>query len=143
MADEKDLKIVEMLMENARTPFTKIAKELGVSESLIRKRVKKLEDRGVIKKYAAIADNRKIGFDVDALIGIDVEPERYLEAVEKLKALQGIKSIATSSGDHGIMIEVWKKDMAELRKFVSEDIESIIGVTRVCPAILLEKIKGC
>lgn len=139
--DAKDARIVEILMQNARTPFTRIAKELHVSESLIRKRVKRLEKNGVIKKYSAVVDNRKLGMEVDALVGVDVAVEHYLSAVERLKAFPEVKFIATCSGDHQIIVEVWAKDMAELRQFVSGKIESIEGVNRVCPAILLEKIK--
>jgi len=141
MVDEKDLKIVEMLMDNARTPFTAIAKKLRVSESLIRKRVKRLELEGVIKKYSAVVDNRKVGMGIDALVGLDVDVENYLGAVENLEKFPEIKFLATSSGDHSIMFEVWAKDMQELRRFISENVEHMEGVTRVCPAILLDKIR--
>ena len=51
-----------------------------------------------------------------------------------------VVSLYSSSGDHMILIECWFRNMEELTRFV-ESIERIKGVTRVCPAIVLEKIK--
>ena len=135
-----DLDIIEILKENSRTSFVKIAKTLGVTETAVRKRIKKLEESGTIKKYTLDVDPRKIGFEVDALIGIDTEPEYYLSTIEKLKKMDEIIRLCSSSGDHMILMECWFKDSDELMKFVKK-IESMQGVTRTCPAIILEKIK--
>jgi Lrp/AsnC family transcriptional regulator for asnA, asnC and gidA len=83
---------------------------------------------------------KKLGFEVHALIGIDTLPENFLSVVDTLKQMDEVVSLYTSSGDHMILLETWMKDSEELISFVRY-LESIPGVTRVCPAILLEKIK--
>jgi len=60
--------------------------------------------------------------------------------LERLKGMDEVVSLYSSSGDHMILIECWFRNMEELTRFV-ESIERIKGVTRVCPAIVLEKIK--
>src|SRR3989344_4745664 len=141
MLDETDIGILEFLRKNARTPFLYIAKKLRISESTIRKRVKTLEKIGVIKKYSAIVEPSKLGYGSVALVGIDVKPEKFLEVAKKLTDYDNIKFVATSTGDHMIMTEIWMENSSDLRNFISAKIESIEGVTRTCPAILMERLK--
>ena len=82
---------------------------------------------------------KKIGLEM-ALIGIDTKPEYYISTIEKLKEMDEVVNLYASSGDHMIMIDCWFKSSEELRKFI-KTLESMEGVTRVCPAIILEKIK--
>ncbi|MBD3155218.1 MAG: winged helix-turn-helix transcriptional regulator [Candidatus Aenigmarchaeota archaeon] len=135
-----NLKILNILQDNSRTPFIEIAKRLGVTDTAIRKRINKMEKLGIIRKYTVEVDPKKIGYPVDALIGIDTEPEYYISMIERLKDMKIIRKLFSSSGDHMIMMECWFKASQELRDFVKK-LESIQGVTRVCPAIILERIK--
>lgn len=135
-----DFELVKILMENARAPFIDIAKAFNVSETAVRKRIKKLEKKGIIKKYTVVADLKKLGYDVNALIGIDTAPESYIKVINELKGMKEVINLSSASGDHMIMIETWLKDSDELSDFISR-IESIEGVVKVCPAIILERIK--
>lgn len=141
MLDETDMGILEVLRKNARAPFLGIAKKLRISESTIRKRVKELEKNGIIKKYSAIVEPSKLGYGSVALVGIDVRSEKFLEVAKKLTEYDNVKFVATSTGDHMIMTEIWMENSNDLRNFISSKIESIEGVTRTCPAILMERLK--
>ena len=138
--DEKDLKILDYLQENARIPFTKIAAELGVSEATVRKHIKSLEENGVILRYTVQIDPTKIGYKSVAQIGIDTLPEKYLDVVKQLTNLAEIRSVFTTSGDHMIMIEFWARDSKDLMEF-SQKLQNMEGVTRICPAIIMEAMK--
>ncbi len=127
-------------MENARLSYVKIAEIFGVSEAAVRKRIKKLEEAGVIKKYTVEVDPRKLGYEIKALIGVDSTPERFIHIVNELKGMDNVISLYTASGDHMIIIECWFKNSGELSEFIKL-LEEKRGVTRVCPAIILEKIK--
>lgn len=139
--DRLDLSIIETLSRNSRTPFMQIAKKLKVSESTIRKRVSILEKNEIIKKYSLVVDTNKIGFENIALIGVDVVPERYLDVAKKLTEFDGIRYVASSTGDHMFMLEVWAKNGEELRA-LSEKLKGLEGVTRICPAIIKDTLKG-
>ncbi|RLG51847.1 MAG: transcriptional regulator [Thermoproteota archaeon] len=139
--DSKDLMILSILEENARTPYVEIARRIGISESSVRKRIKKLEKAGVIKKYTAVIDPSKLGYNTVAIVGVDVIPEKYLAVVEALAKFPEVKRVFTSTGDHMIMIEVWARDAKHLNELIHMKYGKIDGVVKLCPAILLERIK--
>ncbi|MEM2336259.1 MAG: Lrp/AsnC family transcriptional regulator [Candidatus Bathyarchaeia archaeon] len=140
--DELDLKILKLLEEDGRLTFMEIAKKLRLSESTIRKRVQALKENGVIKRFTVEIDPAKIGLNTIAIVGIDVDPPKLLEVAQKLCEFKEIRCVATSTGDHMIMTEIWTKDGRELTKLISEKIGPIEGVKKICPAIILERLKG-
>lgn len=139
--DEMNTRIIEILEEDGRRSFTEIADKLNVSESAIRKRVLALQRKGVIKKFTVKVDPSKLGINTVAIVGIEVDSAKLLDTAQKLCDFTEIKCVATSSGDHMIMTEIWTRDGRELTKLISEKIATIEGVTRICPAIILEKLK--
>ena len=141
LLDEKDAKIIDMLEEDGRKPLKEVAEELNVSEAAVRKRVKALLRNGVIKKFTIKVDHAKIGMNTVAIVGVDADPTKLLELAQELCDLKEVKCVATSSGDHMIMLEIWARNGRELRKLISERIETLEGVKRICPALILEKLK--
>ena len=139
--DEIDTRILELLEEDARRSFTEMAEKLKVSESSIRKRVSALQKEGVIKKFTIKVDHAKLGLNTVAIVGIDVDSDKMLEIAQELCDFKEVKCVATSSGDHMIMLEVWAKNGRELNKLIAEEIRRIEGVRQICPALILEKLK--
>jgi Lrp/AsnC family transcriptional regulator for asnA, asnC and gidA len=139
--DEIDIEILQMLEEDGRKSFTEIAEELNLSESTVRKRVLAMQKEGIIKKFTVKVDPRRLGINTVSIVGLEVDPTKLLEVAQKLCEFSEIKCVATSTGDHMIMTEIWTRDGRELTKFISEKIGTIEGVKRVCPAIILEKLK--
>ena len=100
-----------------------------------------LEEEGVIQQYTVVTDPAKLGYNSVALVGIDVEPEHLLDVAMRMSEFSEVKFVATSAGDHMIMTEVWLTDGGALRTFIAEKIRNPEGVQRVCPAVILEKLK--
>lgn len=141
MIDNKDNTILKTLEENARTSYMELARNLGISEGAVRKRIKKLEKEYVILGYKASINYKKLGYSNKIIMGVDTKPDAYLKVINQLKELPYIKDLATSSGDHMIMFNVWIKNIEELNKIL-EDLNSIEGVTRSCPSIIHEKLEN-
>ena len=135
-----NLELLKALKENSRVPFVELAKQFGVSETAIRKRVRKLESEGVIRKFTVEVDPRKLGYDINTLIGVDTKPESYIDALERMKMMKDVMCMCSCSGDHMILLECWFKDSEELSKFVKK-LKTVDGVTKICPAIKRESIK--
>jgi Lrp/AsnC family transcriptional regulator for asnA, asnC and gidA len=138
--DEKDEFILNTLLANSRTPMTHMARELGMTEAGVRKRISKLERIGAIRSYTAIIDPYFIGYNSVALVGIDATPERLISVYEEVKQMPKIRYCALTTGDHMIMFEIWCKSSEELNEFLN-GIAKIEGVSRICPAIFLKQVE--
>ena len=135
-----DFDIIEILMLNSRKSFVEIASELNVTETAVRKRIRKMETQGIIERYSIDINPKKLGFGMRVLVGLDTEAKAYISTIQKFKKMDENLRIYSSSGDHDIMVEVWMKSDVELDKFIHK-LEKINGVTEVCPAIIKEIIK--
>lgn len=119
--DEIDRKILNRLQSDARTSFASIARELKMSEATIRFRVKKLVKKGVIIRFIALLDPRKIGLSVTAIIMAKVDPTLLEEAFEQLASFNETHHVFQSTGEYDIVAVVHARDMvhlSELRKRV-------------------------
>ncbi|MFQ5822415.1 MAG: Lrp/AsnC family transcriptional regulator [Candidatus Heimdallarchaeota archaeon] len=119
--DEIDRKILNMLQSDARTPFASVARELKVSEATVRFRVKKLIKKGVITRFIALLDPRKIGLSVTAIIMAKVDPTLLEEAFEHLASFNETHHVFQGTGEYDIVAVVHARDMvhlSELRKRV-------------------------
>ena len=135
-----DIDIINELRKNSRVPFLKIAKKFGVSEATIRKRVKKLLEKGIIKKFTIEIDYRKLGFRYFVIIGVDTSPEGFIKILEKMKKHENAIDIYTCAGDHMIICNFVFNSSSELNKTIRL-LEKNKYVKKVCPAIVLEKVK--
>lgn len=110
-----------MLQSDARTSFARIARESKVSEATVRFRVKKLIKSGVIIRFVALLNPRKIGLPVTAIIMAKVDPTLLEEAFEQLASFNETHHVFQSTGEYDIVAVVHARDMlhlSELRKRV-------------------------
>ncbi len=140
MLDEKDLKILEILKENSRAPYSRIAREIGITDAAVIKRIRKMEKIGAIRKYTISIDPKKLGYSSISITGADVEPESLFKVINRLKEMPNVKYLAMASGDHSLMMVIWAKDNSEMEK-LHQEIAKIEGIKRICPAIILEVLK--
>ncbi|MDT7858874.1 MAG: Lrp/AsnC ligand binding domain-containing protein [Candidatus Aenigmarchaeota archaeon] len=134
-----DIDLIRELEKDCRKPFTEIAKKFKVSEAAIRKKVRKLLKFGIIR-FSLDIDYKKLGYNYVAIIGIDVLPEHFVKIIEMLKEDKEVKELYTSTGDHMILAKVVFRTNEELSEFVKR-LEKNKMITKVCPAIILERLK--
>ena len=137
--DETDRRLLQALRRNGREKFLTLSKELGISESTVRKRIKALESEGVIQYYTAVVEPRKIGFDAVAIVCISVDSSKLLDVVKELSKVEEIEFVSTCTGEYSVIIEVWKKNVEDISDFISKKIAVIGGVTKINPIIMLKK----
>ncbi len=140
--DERDRIIVEALIEDSRTPYVELAKMLRITEAAVRKRVRNLEDSGIISKFTIRVDPSVLGYSSVAIIGIDTKPDALIWVQATVKRMKGVRYTSLSSGDHMLMFGVWCHDQNELRSVISR-VKKMDGVTKVCPAVLLKNVEYC
>lgn len=140
-AESTEDRILSVLEENAQASYAEIAQRAGVSKPTVRKYIDKLEGDGVIVGYSAEIDPKKLSSRSIALVGIDVESERYVDATRRLKELDEVETLYTSSGDHMLMAEVRGVDGNAVGDIISDRILEIPGVSAAHPSFLQERLK--
>ncbi len=134
-------RILSVLEDDAQASYSEIAERAGVSKPTVRKYINKLEEEKVIVGYSADVDPKKLSSQSIALVGIDVESERYVEVAQALKEFETIDSLFTSSGDHTLMAEVRAPDGETLGKIINDQITTLDGVIAAHPSFLQERLK--
>jgi len=138
--DEVDRKILERLQDDARIAFKKIAEELGISESTVFVRVKKLQQQGIIKRFTTTISPELIGKSLTAFILIKADPQKYPTALETLKKIDDIYEIHDVTGNYYAIAKVHTGSREDLAKIIDK-IGLIDGITSTETAIVLRSIK--
>jgi Lrp/AsnC family transcriptional regulator for asnA, asnC and gidA len=138
--DEIDHQILDILIENARTPFTDIAKKLLVSAGTIHVRVKKMEEEGVIKGSTLTVDYDKMEYTFIAYVGVLLENSSLTERViEKLKLIPEITVAHLTTGKFTIFCKLRATDTKHAKDIIFQ-IDNISGVQRTETSISLEEV---
>ena len=134
-------RILSVLEDDAQASYAEIADRADVSKPTVRKYITKLEEEGVIVGYSADVNPKKLSGQSIALVGIDVESERYVDVTRELKEFDSIEALYTSSGDHTLMAEIRAPDGDALGEIINEEIMGLEGVSAAHPSFLQERLK--
>ncbi len=125
--DELDKLILQTLQEDGRTPFTRIARQAGVSETTIRSRYQNLVEEGIVRTVG-IVDPYALGFQAPALIGVSVEPGTVEQVARAIAALPEVSYLVMTLGRFDLVIEVFCRDLPHLTHLVTQQIHLVPGV---------------
>ena len=138
--EDTDERIIQLISQNADLTYKEIARKLRLNESTARKRVLSLRRRGIIKRYVADVDVEKIGYKIEVVLEIDVDPSKILDVGRKLVAMSEARMVFSITGNHDFQIVVWATDRESLAN-VMDNINGIEGVTKVVPSFIVEWLK--
>lgn len=138
--DDIDKKILQILQDDARTPFSKIAKMLNLSESTIHIRIKRLKENGVIRGFYVDVDLEKIGYNVVAFVLIKADPKKYEEILRKISEFKEIYEIFDITGEYYALLKVRVRTREELASILDK-IGNMEGVTSTYTMFVLRTIK--
>ncbi len=127
--DYIDQQILLHIREDARKPYSQIANELKISNSLVHQRIKKMQTEGIINKAAFAIDEQSIGYKTKSYVGIRLREARFAEiVVENLAKIPEIVECNYVSGNYAIFILIYALNNQHLRKLLYEQIHQIDGV---------------
>ena len=137
--DDIDKKILDILIDNTRTPFTEIAKRLLISPGTVHVRVKKLEDSGIIKGSSLNLDYNSLGYTFVAYIGVlaDRSGQTY-DILDSLKLIPNVTVAHLMTGKYNVICKIRAKDTKHAKDIIME-IEKISGIQRLESMISLEE----
>ncbi|MHA2430067.1 MAG: Lrp/AsnC family transcriptional regulator [Promethearchaeota archaeon] len=138
--DVIDLKILEELKENSRISFNDISQRVGKTEATVRRRVKKLEEDGTIKKYTI---EYTINSKPKTRATVKIEPDfKEIKAIMKdLIEIEEITDIWRLSGDCGLFIKVEIPSIEQFNPLIEEKISQIKGVKIIETCFITDIIK--
>ncbi len=141
--DKIDRKLLNLLQGDAKTSYAKLAKRLGISSSGIHKRVKKLVDAGMIRKFVAVVDPQVVGKKLKAFMGISTSPGTCGKVIAQLSQRPEVLEIHEVAGEHDLFVKLITDDTLKLNEILHE-IDKIPGVssTRTLVVLKTEKETG-
>jgi len=125
--DSADIKIIALLQANVRRTNASIAREVGVSETTVKKRVDRLIDSGVLRTLAVV-NPEAVGLMADVLVGIRVQPGTTFAVGDALSTMAETVYVGYVTGRFDIIAQVLVSDPQELLHFMSTRITHIEGI---------------
>jgi len=138
--DNIDLKILEILRDDAKKPFTEVAKKVHVSQGTVHVRMNKMEEAGIVEKTTLKINYGKMGFDITAFIGIFLEKSAlYEQVLAKLKEIPEIINIHYTTGNYSMFVKIHCRDTNHLKEVLHEKMQQVEGIERTETMISLEE----
>jgi DNA-binding Lrp family transcriptional regulator len=132
--DRIDYKIVRTLQADGRMPVQELAGKVGLSASPCLRRLRILEEKGVVKGYAAIVDEERYGLPVTVFVRVRLDrhsEERVGRFERSVKAIGEILECHLLAGDFDYMLRVLVPDLRTYESFVRERIHTIPGIAAI------------
>ena len=138
--DNVDLKILALLTEDAKMPYTEVAKKVFVSGGTVHVRMRKMEEMGIVQGTTLKMDYSKLGYDITAFLGIYLEKSSLYDAViKRLCLIPEVVKIHYTTGNYNVFIKLHCKDTKHLKDVLHDKIQQIEGIERTETIISLEE----
>ena len=143
--DEIDRKIIAALQAEGRLPIVDLADKVGLSATPCQRRVKRLEEEGVITRYAALVAPAALGKELQALVEItlDDHSEKTVEAFEAaIRARTEVVACYAVTGDMDFLLHVFAPDLAAFSDFALKALLRMPGVKGTRSSFIMQAIKS-
>lgn len=142
--DAIDRRILERLQHNGRLSNADLAEQVGLSPSPCWRRVKALEEAGVIKGYAAQVDAKSVGLSVNVFVSVSLttQTEKALKDFERAAAERPeVMECYLMTGDADYLLRVAVPDIAALERFILEQLSPIPQVEKIRSSFALKQVR--
>jgi Lrp/AsnC family leucine-responsive transcriptional regulator len=137
-----DMKAVKFLLRNGRASWADLGKQLGLSAPAAADRAHKLEQRGVIRGYAALVDSASVGYPLTAYVSVTLASHgkraAFLGAIEKMEQVAECHHVA---GDDDYLLKVRCRGTQDLDHLLATELKDKLGVARTRTTIVLSTAK--
>jgi Lrp/AsnC family leucine-responsive transcriptional regulator len=142
--DRSERVILRALQQDGRLSNVELAREVGLSESPCFRRVRRLEETGVIRGYTALVDPHRLGYGVTAFVSVTLDKSRHAETpafLARVAAEEHIVECHATSGSHDYLLKVIARSIEHFSELCMERILRFPGVSNVESAFSLREIK--
>ena len=140
--DKTDCLILEQLQNNSAITNAELAERINLSPTPCLRRVRRLEEQGVIKSYSINIDKKALGLDVSAFVSIQLE-KNTAEAGElfedTVKQLSRVVECSVVSGDYDYILRVVAKNLEDYERFTKTELAKVPGIRNLSSTIILSQ----
>lgn len=140
MIDTIDGQILNIIQQDARIANAEIARQVGLAASAVLERVRKLEERGIIRGYSADLDASQIGFGLTAFVAVRTH-ECCNETDKFLAAIPEVLEVHDVAGDDSYFLKVRVRDTEDLSRLLREKLKNVPNVASTKTTVVLQTIK--
>lgn len=129
--DSIDWKLLEILQQNGKLTTKEIAQQVHLSSTPVYERIRRLERKGIIKKYVAVVEAEKVGKGLTVFCNVTLKEhtkEIGNQFVKEITSLKEITECYNISGDYDFMLKIVVNDMKHYQGFVINDLGSIKNI---------------
>lgn len=146
MIDEKDAIILELFQQNGRVTNVELARALELTPSATLERVRKLEERGLIKGYTALLDPHALGLGLVAFIFVRVDDRddvlgRAEDTAEAIAALPWVQELHHMAGEDCFLVKVRARDTDDLYRILRDEFGKFKAIRGTRTTIVLKTVK--
>lgn len=139
--DKLDKQIINELAFDAKKKSSEIATKLGVSDTTVRRRIKRMVESGSLQ-FTISPTPQSMGFNMLAIIGLQVELGKIDEIEKELSAYPNIRFIADCTGSYDMFIGTWFESSADLNRFVKDSLAKMPSIKKSETFIILDVKKN-
>nr|WP_106787060.1 Lrp/AsnC family transcriptional regulator [Brochothrix thermosphacta] len=140
--DDLDKKALSELMAHGRITWAELASRMDLSSPAAADRVRRLEDKGIIKGYHAEIDPEKVGYGLTAFIFITLErPEHTTEFLHLIKEIPEIQECHHITGEDNYLVKVRCHGTRDLDRIITTELRGMHGVVKTKTVIVLDTQK--
>lgn len=142
--DRTDLRMLRELQKNGRVPVVELAEKVSLSATACQRRLRRLEDSGVIERYAAVLNPAALGQNIQAFIRVSIERQSkdVTEAFEAaIKRQPEVRACYVMTGDLDFLLQVLVPDLQAFAEFSMKVLIGLPGVKDVRSSLVLEAVK--
>lgn len=139
--DDIDRRILALLVQDATLSYSEIARQLHVSGGTVHGRMARLEELGIVRGATLDLDLQKVGFTIQAFLGIYLLKSSYCDAViAQLRDIPEVISLHFTTGSYNLFARIACRDTQHLRNVLHDMVQQIEGVERTETLISLEEV---
>jgi Lrp/AsnC family leucine-responsive transcriptional regulator len=142
--DPIDRKILAILQKDGRTTMQELAERVGLSLSPCHRRVRLIEQRGIINRYAAMVDQKALGLHVSVFISIKLARQKEEDLKRFEKAISGWDEVLECylmTGNRDYLLRVVAADLAAYEKFLKSKLTRLDGIASIESSFALAQVK--
>lgn len=140
--DTNDIKALRLLQDDGRASWTRLGELLGVTGPAAAERVRRLEQRGVIRGFTALIDPESVGLALTAFIALSLEKPAHREAfLKRVQALPQIQECHHCTGEDDYLLKVRCRGVSDLDRLINTELKSLAGVLRTRTTIVMRTSK--